>query len=219
MRFITEGDLRDLYKKENFSSYAILPGTKITPGAREFLVDRKISILGHPAKEKTNVADTAEQKADRNLETIECKLKSIEALSLHFAEELLDCDIDAARKLIELGKPISVAERLINGENPENDFHAGACTGIDENSGFKDLEDCFKINAFHIQLKKGKGIIRFHRLRCALRELKADIRSLYEKREKDWIFENLNKTINEMINTLSQHICDAVGGEECQIKK
>ncbi|HYE69500.1 MAG TPA: hypothetical protein VEA58_12865, partial [Anaerovoracaceae bacterium] len=42
MKFITEDDLRELYKKEPFTAYAIEPGTRITPGARQFLADRQI---------------------------------------------------------------------------------------------------------------------------------------------------------------------------------
>jgi len=42
MRFITEDELRTCYKKEPFTSYQLEDGTKLTPGARQFLQDRGI---------------------------------------------------------------------------------------------------------------------------------------------------------------------------------
>ena len=40
MKFITEEDLRDLYKKQPFTDYDLKEGERLTPGARQFLVDR-----------------------------------------------------------------------------------------------------------------------------------------------------------------------------------
>ena len=41
MKFITEDDLRDIYRKDPFTSYEIQPGARLTPGARQFLQDRQ----------------------------------------------------------------------------------------------------------------------------------------------------------------------------------
>ena len=40
MRFITEHELREQYKAAPFTSYEVAEGTRLTPGAREFLMDR-----------------------------------------------------------------------------------------------------------------------------------------------------------------------------------
>ena len=40
MKFITEQDLRSRYRAEPFTSYTPEPGTRLTPGARQFLTDR-----------------------------------------------------------------------------------------------------------------------------------------------------------------------------------
>ena len=37
MKFITEDDLRTIYKSNPFTSYEIETGTRLTPGARQFL--------------------------------------------------------------------------------------------------------------------------------------------------------------------------------------
>ena len=40
MRFLTEEDLRLLYRNSPFAEYRIEPGTRLTPGGRQFLNDR-----------------------------------------------------------------------------------------------------------------------------------------------------------------------------------
>lgn len=44
MRFITEDDLREIYKNAPFTTYEPKEGTRLTPGAREFLGDRGIRL-------------------------------------------------------------------------------------------------------------------------------------------------------------------------------
>ena len=52
MKFITEDDLRILLKKEPFTVYDLPGGTRLTPGARQFLVDKKIPITDDPMMTK-----------------------------------------------------------------------------------------------------------------------------------------------------------------------
>lgn len=42
MRYITEMDLRDLYHEEPFTTYYLAADNRLTPGARQFLTDRRI---------------------------------------------------------------------------------------------------------------------------------------------------------------------------------
>ena len=44
MKYITEADLRDLYRTTPFTTYETEPGTRLTPGARQFLGDRGIRV-------------------------------------------------------------------------------------------------------------------------------------------------------------------------------
>lgn len=50
MKFLTEEDLRKLYFQEPFVSYVPEPGTKLTPGARQFLADRSINLHANEPK-------------------------------------------------------------------------------------------------------------------------------------------------------------------------
>lgn len=50
MKFITEEDLRDLYKSTPFTTYTQPEGTRLTPGARQFLVDWGIDMYRQDKK-------------------------------------------------------------------------------------------------------------------------------------------------------------------------
>ncbi|MDY2777571.1 MAG: hypothetical protein SOU51_04275 [Collinsella sp.] len=43
MRYVTEGELRDEYAACPFETYRLAPDTRLTPGARQFLVDFRIA--------------------------------------------------------------------------------------------------------------------------------------------------------------------------------
>lgn len=45
MKYITEAQLRDLYKESPFKTYKCSDDTRLTPNARQFLIDFKIEIL------------------------------------------------------------------------------------------------------------------------------------------------------------------------------
>lgn len=44
VKFITEECLRDLYKKEPFNIYRLQQGQRLTPGAVQYLSDKRITI-------------------------------------------------------------------------------------------------------------------------------------------------------------------------------
>ena len=52
MRFVTERDLRDKFNSENFTTYVVKEGEKLTPGARQFLLDFKIDFECGSKKKK-----------------------------------------------------------------------------------------------------------------------------------------------------------------------
>ncbi len=50
MKFLTEEDLRKLYCEKAFVSYIPEPGTKLTPGASQFLADHGINLYANERK-------------------------------------------------------------------------------------------------------------------------------------------------------------------------
>lgn len=58
MIFITEDDLRYKYRKEPFTTYEPEPNTRLTPGARQFLVDKGINMYENETKVMPVIKDS-----------------------------------------------------------------------------------------------------------------------------------------------------------------
>lgn len=226
MKFITEDDLRDLYKKEPFAEYEIAPGTRLTPGARQFLADRQIFLpdddpvllAKNAAKAKAEAAPKETAKTFLCGKRLNSRLKTVKALFLAIAEDLLGRDVLLTQKLISLKKTFTEIINSLNGGKAGDPLICESCTGICEENFSQDLGDCFDITEFHMQLAKGREIISLHRLRCALREIEFDIQESFEGTSGDAQCEEVLGKVNQIVNTLSQLICYAAGGETCQRK-
>jgi len=224
MKFITEDDLRDLYKMQPFTEYEIEPGTRITPGARQFLADRGINMFDDDtswAKPNTEKGKECPAKTEPKKEICNKRLciriKSMETIFLSVAEELLNRDVLLAQKVIYLKKSFSDIKNMMEGKNFMEQLSCQQCTGINECNFSENMEDCFEITDFHIQLGKGKEIILLHKLRCALREMELDLSESTENSDdKNNQWKEVVARVNQIINTLSQLICVTAGGEKCQ---
>jgi ethanolamine utilization cobalamin adenosyltransferase len=230
MKFITEEYLRDLHRKEPFDTYKLQQGQRLTPGAVQYLSDRRIKMNDDALKSnknvsKSNQAETIKEALketvnnNSNLNKKLCyKLKSMEAVFLVTGREILKDDIILAQNVINLGKKISNIRNVVNGEGVLETIHCKECTFMNSSNFTTELEDCFEITEFHMQLEKSNAILKMHTLRCVLGELQFEITENFKSNDeilKNRIIEN----VNSIINSLSQLICLAVGGEECQRKK
>lgn len=236
MKFITEEYLRDLYRKEPFNTYKLQQGQRLTPGAAQYLSDKRIEINDKALKVKKKVpqsnqnedkhteskqAETAKQvrNIDLNLKRkLYYKLKSIEAVFLVTSSEILREDIFLAQNIINLGKKISNIRNVVNGKGTLETINCKECSGMNSSNFITELDDCFEITEFHIQLKKGNVILKMHTLRCALQELQFEIIETYNNDDDD-LKNRIIENVNSIINSLSQLICSAVGGKECQRKE
>ncbi|MBK5245709.1 MAG: ethanolamine utilization protein [Peptostreptococcaceae bacterium] len=225
MKFITENDLRDFNKKEPFTTYEIEPGARLTPGARQYLSDRGINMFDNdisPKKDTANVVNPSalpERKNNWKKKKLHSKMRSTEALFLQSFEELLSGDVLLAQSVINLGKQFSCIKNHVEGKGSVENLNVTECTGINADNFSDDLDDCFEITDFHMQLKQGRKIIILHRLRSDLREIEPVVLELYEgsNDENELCTEVIGK-VNQIVNTLSQMICSVLGGEECQRK-
>ncbi len=223
MKFITEEDLRDLYKIVPFTSYDIEPGTRLTPGARQFLLDRGMDLYekdfvknndGIPYKKQTELLE--KKKTCKNKKIIS-KVKTMESLFLITAEDLLNKDACLAQRVIELSRYFTGIKKLAEGTATGEKLFWNQCTGMNIDNFDHDLDDCFEITDFHLQLEKGREIIALHRLRCQLHEMEPFLVEFYDGDENGKaICEEIIGKVNNIINCLSQMICSAFGGEKCQ---
>lgn len=215
MKYITEEDLRDLFKKEPFTDYNLEPGVRLTPGARQFLIDRGINMIETDSIKM--VVPLAEKKVACKNKKLYSRMKSIDALFLLTEEELLSRDICLAQSVIKLGKQFSCIINMVKNNAPIENLCCMECTGINKNNFSNNLDDCFEVSEFHIQLEKGREIVVLHRLRCALDEIIPIVQEVYEGSDDEGLLhEDIIGKINQIINSLSQLICSAVGGKKCQ---
>lgn len=205
MKFITEDDLRILFRKDPFTSYDLPVGTRLTPGARQFLVDKKIPISDDPMMVKRKNEKPGEKKENAPEKEV-CpdrfllRKKTLQAQFLEAGLELLNRDVLLAEQIFDLERKLSDSGK----EGREAEISFEPCTGFHKENFNQPSCDCFEITGFHAQSEKGKEIVLLHRLRCSVRELAA---------------ENEQAGLDPIINRLSQMICLEYGGKTCQRKK
>ncbi|WP_459831108.1 cobalamin adenosyltransferase [Clostridium carnis] len=222
MKFITEEYLRDLYKKEPFSTYELNQGERLTPGAKQYLSDKGIKMLNDVSCNNKKISEVKQSKTlpvgnKNNKKKLYYKLKSIEALFLVTSSDILKEDITLAQSIITLGKNITNIRKFIEGKGKIESISCQYCTGINETNFYDDIEDCFEITEFFMQLERSKEILRLHALRCSIHELKPYVIEVYENEENN-LGNEVIKNINSIINSLSQMICSIIGGKRCQRK-
>lgn len=252
MKYITEADLRNLYRTTPFTSYETEPGTRLTPGARQFLGDRGIRVpdeipsakrfgesgtggkkplyfwrqeenraghdtdrIGADAEENAAATDSREGE-ERSPEDLNItpekmallnRLKSAQALFLETGLQFKEHDVLLAQRIF-------VMERCLAGLAAEEEMcllPCQACTGICPDNFSEDMEDCFEITSFHVQSDRGMDLIRLHRLRCLLRELGPFV--------EQELGDGKKRELHQVINGLSQLICQLFGGNTCQKKE
>ena len=216
MRFLTEEDLRLLYRNTPFAEYHIEPGTRLTPGGRQFLNDRGIRVCGERASARPVAVGNAQAAGNAQVAgpllpaAPTSPASSHELLALRCAQsiflstgaELLDYSVVTAGEVFELERLLASAAAGDFTREPE----CSACTGISAKNAGELLEDCFEVTGFHAQLEAGKEIVRLHGLRCELRCLEAELSG------------GRKRAVRTIINRLSQMICRAIGGTVCQRK-
>lgn len=210
MKFITEDDLRILFRREPFTSYDLQGGTRLTPGARQFLVDKKISFSDDPMSVKRKPFKLEEKKEEAKVQEakmpsapsgmLELKTKTLQAQFLEVGLVLMERDVLLAQQVFDLERKLSDVGKESAGE----DNTIKICTGFHKDNINENFDDCFDITGFHAQSEKGKEIVMLHRLRCCVRELSAEAG---------------DNRFNPVINRLSQLICLEYGGNACQRKQ
>lgn len=233
MRFITEENLRALYRKEAFTDYCIPDGMRLTPGGRQYLVDKKIKIIskayssieGKQVEKQVETSDCGLNEKKKKLEAIQieelkAKMDFVESIFFITEQELLDEYILTAQKVVELRKQFAVIKNCLKTRQIEGNFCFEECSGMSKQQIEQVIlyEDCFPIEEFHVQLKNGKQIVQLHKLRCAVKEVYIAILRLELESSVDLPYKKMKERMNGLIHAISQMLCMAVDGTKCQRK-
>ena len=229
MRFITEEDLRQRFRRERFTEYEPEAGTRLTPGARQFLSDRGIRLTetengvrpgngqtgfgkkeaGSSLKQNEQPRETEAEERSQGAhpaEELPCWQLELGNLQADFLQAGLDLqreDVLVSKEIFELERNLA---RLASGEEMAEGERRWEmlCPAIGPENCRKCLADCFEITGFHAQSPNGRVVIRLHVLRSRLRKLE---RELPDDRKE---------MAHCIINRLSQMICHGFGGKICQ---
>lgn len=243
MKFITEEDLRDLYRKQPFTDYDLQPGERLTPGARQYLVDKGINMYekeeafikrlsqGSNAAATATAQEPCEAQAEAETATATVnviaptgerkkkkfcsRMKSLQSLFLLTAEEILEKDVCMSQQLISLNRQFASLGSASEGKCEVSDLYCKQCTGMNAENFSKCIGDCFEITEFHMQMQNGRTMLLLSRLRSELEEMDADLPDLLDGEN---LQNQVSEKLNQIINTLSQMICLSLGGKECQRK-
>ncbi|MEG0392824.1 MAG: hypothetical protein RR626_08690 [Anaerovoracaceae bacterium] len=222
MKFITEDDLRVLYRNTPFTTYEIAKETRLTPGAKQFLTDRRVEIIEggqEPTKEEEKEKPEFIPNKLSN-KKICAEIKATEAEFLLAAESFSRQDLCRTRRLLELGNKLAELIGFFKDAVLPTELACKVCTGMTCENFSTDLGDCFTIEEFHVTSSKGKEILELNKLKCGLRKLEIEILEYAEKEAvPEMAVDRLLAVIYQVINALSQMTCEGLGGNQCQREK
>jgi len=199
MKFITEEEVRKMYSNAPFKSYQNSEGTRLTPGGRQYLIDKGVKIE-ESYMQKNAITKEAKVKAD---DVLINALLTVASNFLKTGVELLKIDVLIAQELFALEEYL-LASVQENGKNEP--LKCQPCTGINSENFKCSADICFDITGFHAQVPQGETIVKLHCLRCMLKEQETQLTGRYKE------------DVDSIINRLSQIICLALGGTVCQRK-
>lgn len=213
MKFITEYDLRARFNEQPFTDYIIEKNTRLTPGARQFLSDRRITLLEDGAE----ACEAADSKKDS---LVFAKLLSdvevLEAEFLVITSQIIETDIEIAGQMSKAGHEFGRIKTLLTDGAADFNISFEGCTGMDKDHFGKDLGNCFDITDFYIQSPNGKIIVQMNALRAKIRAMRISAAEALSADREEKRQEAVTEAVNQIINKLSQLICMAAGVKTCR---
>ena len=221
MFFITEADLRELLKNKSFSDFKLPPETKLTPGAREFLLDNRVNLyddIYSDKKNTTNKTSKDDKQVDRSKygnmnKKFIGNIRLLHLETLLSGSSLIEKDISIIQDISKISRQILEIKKYVQSSEMVEFVEYKKCSGISEEAFSSYIDDCFEINELHMQVENSNDILHLHRLRVLYRNFYDEIDD-YEF-EKD-ILKTMKESLNRIINTLSRLICAVCGSKKCQ---
>lgn len=205
MYFVTETELRMNYRKAHFTEYQLEQGTRLTPEARQFLLDRNISFCTPKEKQLRIKKSTTRLKAEPYMSSyLSAKLEKISASFLLIISFLTEEDMYIAEQVM-------ILENYLTDMSSENGEAELQTLLVDKTS----VEKKHKITAFHIQLSRGKEIALLHFLLTDLKLLRVDLKERNnEESVDDEQYKVVEKKLEIICTALEELIHKAIGGKE-----
>ena len=221
MIFITEADLREQLKNKSFSDFKLPPETKLTPGARQFLLDNRVNLyddIYSSKKNNTNKTSKDDKQVDRSKygnmnKKFIGNIRLLHLETLLSGSSLIEKDISIIQDISKISLQILEIKKYVQSSEMVEFVEYKKCSGISEEAFSSYIDDCFEINELHMQAENSNDILHLHRLRVLYRNFYDEIDD-YEFEED--ILKTIKESLNRIINTLSRLICGVCGSKKCQ---
>ncbi len=219
MKFITEMELRAVYKTEPFATYVLESDAKITPGARQFLIDRRVTLVdAQPADgKKTNTGESKQAQGQENWSILRLRgrMDFIESLVLLIAAELLHLrETVLSAEIIALGTCFQTVRNAEREQLAPDNLQFWECSAAEITEQANELEKQVDISRFQLGLDNGKELALLNHLRASFRELEPAILEAYWDEEQHICSrQDLIETVNLIINILCIMMWKCQGGK------
>jgi ethanolamine utilization cobalamin adenosyltransferase len=187
MKFLTEYDLRQKYQEKAFDEFLVRKEIRLTPEARQFLIDRKVKIIDERFQKnvlKPNNKDPIISEQEGSLTALDCFRLRCEILGS--ASKLEKFDLLLAQELYALEKSVACFAQGSEFLLPTI-IQTDEVIEIDE----KWLEDRLSLVSMFIQSSKGAILTQLYALYFELKKIEL---SLFAENKENF-----------------QKICDFVG--------
>lgn len=196
MRFVTEMELKTSYRRATFSSFHLGPDQRLTPEARQFLIDRQIAIGGGPEK----VSCEAIRAVDQRLVVV---CEKISAFLLLGFSLLLERDIQLAEQVMTWQKQLATIQLAYEkGELIAN---------LEEKSNEAIVVQ--EMTTFHIQLAQGRELAILNGINSCLRELLVLVAERLTDEGETLGLMQLERELTKISLALTQTISQLMRGE------
>lgn len=189
MKFLTEYDLRKKYQENPFDDFTITKEIRLTPEARQYLIDRKVKIRDEKIQkevfkknERKRLLSEKNENPDVDWFQLRCEvLKTaalLEKVDLLLAQEL--CALEKCLAQMSQGQDYLLPSliQLKNGNQVSEKF----------------LEDRLSNVSIYLQLPRGAILIQLYSLYFAIRKMKNELSS-----EKSNPLDEIATTIGQLI--------------------
>jgi ethanolamine utilization cobalamin adenosyltransferase len=209
VKFVTEMELRSLYKTAPFAVYVLEPASKLTPGARQFLTDRRIVL--EQAEDTGSQAVSCKTKppvaqGNWSILKLRSRMEGVHSLFLLTAAEVLHAgDIALSEEVLAAARGFrSVQQAELDQLSPEISQQV-----LNHSESRLDICD------FHVGLKNGKVILLLHHLRASLQELEPVLQECYwSEDQQSCIRQDLVDGLNQISTVLYTMMKKCLGGQQ-----
>lgn len=216
MKYITEEELRDLCNIQEFETFTLTEGVKLTPGGRQFLVDRKIPIIVQGEQKTRKTVSIPTNDCDEQIEKCNCvdshtaeeqcvgvHFTLLEAIFFRQAVELFERNQALANQIYDMK---CCLESIACSSN-ESIIVPEPCDGMTKEQLKCPQKECFQIRRDVMFSEHGKEAAVLHLLRCELQKFYFDNTDILSAGQKN--------NLSYLMNRLSQMIHRALGREHC----